>query len=231
MKSKIGLLLSHIHVKQNEMYKFDMLEQVLSNFRDFDKEFFIVVSGHGYKIPSSIQKNIQQLYWEKTIDNNEIGRGHPKFCIEGYKILLQNDIHTSIKMRACDVIGNEQLLHKLLEEQKLILTEQTCFQKRMIGDLLMLGNTQRMFELWTEHPWDYNKSGLYNLFDNAERLANKQNKTIREYLRNEAYYVHPNEIQWYTLENNWNNEKKCTNEEFSDKHLWGANRYPYYGGF
>ncbi len=231
MKSRIGLLLSHIHVRQNEMYKFDMLEQVINNFTSFDREFFVVVSGHGCEIPSSIKKNIQKIYWEETIDDNEIGRGHPKFCIEGYTILLQNDIHTSIKMRACDVINNEQLLYKLLKEQKLVLTEQTCFQKRMIGDLLMLGNTQRMLSLWTERPWDYNKSGLYNLFDNAERLANKQNKTIREYLRNEACYVHPNEIQWYTLENNWNNEKKCTNEEFSDKHLWGANRYPYYGGF
>ena len=231
MKNKIGLLLSHIHVRQNEMYKFDMLEQVVSNFRSFDREFFIVVSGHVCEIPTSISKNIQQTYWEETIDDNGIGRGHPKFCIEGYKILLQNNVHKSVKLRVCDVISNKQLLCKLLEEQKLVLTEQTCFQKRMIGDLLMLGDTQRMLELWTEHPWDYNKSGLYNLFDNAERLANKQNKPIKEYLRDEAYYVHPNEIQWHTFETNWNNKDKCINEEFSDKHLWGAGRYPYYGGF
>ena len=231
MKNKIGLLLSHIHVRQNEMYKFDMLEQVVRNFRSFDKEFFIVVSGHGCEIPHSIKKDIQQIYWETSIDDNEIGRGHPKFCIEGYKILLQNNIHMSVKLRACDIIGNEELLYKLLEQDSLILTEQTCFQKRMIGDLLMLGNTQRMFDLWTKHPWDYGKSGLYNLFDNAERLANKGGNSIQEYLKSNAHFVKPGEIKWYTLETNWNNKEKCTNEAFSDKHLWGAGRYSYYGGF
>jgi len=231
MKNRIGLVLSHLHVRESEIYKFDMLNQVIDTFRDFEKDFFIVVSGHGCEIPKYIQNKIEQSYWESTIDQNEIGRGHPKFCIEGYRILLQNNIPTSIKLRACDVISNKQLLYKLLEEQTLVLTEQTCFQKRMIGDLLMLGSTQRMFELWTEHPWDYSKSGLYNLFDNAERLANKRDKTIRQYLRSEAYYMHPSEIQWHTLETNWNSEKKCINEVFSDKHLWGAGRYPYYGGF
>ena len=150
MKNKIGLVLSHIHVRSDEMYKFDMLSLVIDTFRKFEKEFFIVVSGHGCEIPAHIANKIEQSYWEPTIDQNEIGRGHPKFCIEGYKILLQNDIQTSLKLRGCDVIGNENRLYQILSTQDLVVTEQTCFERRMIGDLLMLGNTRRMLELWTK---------------------------------------------------------------------------------
>ena len=231
MKNKIGLVLSHLHVRNNEMYKFDMLEYVIDTFRSFEKDFFIVVSGHGCEIPDNIKGKIQQTYWETDIDDNEIGRGHPKFCIEGYNILLQNGIQTSLKLRACDIIVNEKLLYNLLETQQLVVTEQTCLSKRMIGDLLMLGNTQKMLELWSTHPWDYGKSGLYNLFDNAERLASKEGLSSKEYLKQKAFYLTPDNIQWYTLETNWNIKESCLNEEFSNKHLWGAGRYPYYGGF
>ena len=41
MKNKIGLVLSHLHVRNNEMYKFDMLEYVIDTFRSFEKDFFI----------------------------------------------------------------------------------------------------------------------------------------------------------------------------------------------
>ena len=72
MKNRIGLVLSHLHVRESEMYKFDMLNQVIDNFRDFEKDFFIVVSGHGCEIPEYIQNKIEQSYWEPTIDLREI---------------------------------------------------------------------------------------------------------------------------------------------------------------
>ena len=101
----------------------------------------------------------------------------------------------------------------------------------MIGDLLMLGDTQMMLDLWTINPWDYNKSGLYNLFDNIESLADKQNMVVEEYLKKNVCYLNPEDIRWYDLEKNWNKQKRCLISEFSKKHLWGNEQYSYYGGF
>lgn len=228
MKSKTGLIFSHIHTRPNELYKFDMLKYAIEHFDNFYEDFFVVLSGHGVSPPKSILEKIDGLYWEKDIDNQQIGRGHPRMCIKSYEILLKNNINKSIKLRYCDVVGNEKLLYNLLNFHKLVITEQTCMQKNMIGDLLMIGNTKLMLDLWSSKPWDYNKSGLYNLFDNAAILDNN----TKDFLNKNAYYISPSAIEWYTLENNWDFENKTKAGPFSFNDLWGkANGYPYYGGF
>jgi hypothetical protein len=231
MKDKIGLVFSHLHVRDNEMYKFDILNEVVDTFRNYKKDFFIVVSSHGCRVPNCILDKVDDMYWEASIDGNEIGRGHPKFCVKGYELLIQNGISKSLKLRGCDLIGNESYLYDLLETQDLIITEQTCLQKRMIGDLLMMGNTQTMLDLWSINPWNYDKSGLYNLFDNAECLAQKQGIEVEQYLKQNAFYLKPEEIQWYDTEKNWDRKNNCFKSEFDSSHLWGFGQYPYYGGF
>ena len=231
MKNKIGIVLSHLHVRPSEVYKFDILNEVVNTFRNYEKDFFIVVSSHGCKVPKCILDNIDDVYWEPSIDENEIGRGHPKFCIKGYEMLMKNGINKSLKLRACDIVGNEKRLYELLNTKDLIITEQTCLQKRMIGDLLMLGNTKDMLDLWSTNPWDYSKSGLYNLFDNAEILAKQQNLTVDQYLRQKAFYLKPEDLGWYDVEKNWDRQNNCFKTEFNKSHLWGFGQYPYYGGF
>ena len=233
MKSeKLGLILSHIHVKDNDIYKFDILNYTIEYFNNLYEDLFIVVSGHGHEMPYYIQNKLDGLYWEETIDENEIGRGHPKFCIEAYKILIKNGIEKSLKVRSSDIITNKQLFYKLIDSENLILSEQTCLQRRMIGDLLMFGNTKTMYELWSNISWDYSKSGLYNLFDSIENLANDMNQSVEKYLKSNCFFVNPKEIGWHSIENNWNVRNKTPMHKFSDANLWGMQfTNAYYGGF
>lgn len=232
MLNKIGLIFSHLHIANNETHKFDILQTNIEYFREFLSNFFIVVSGHGMPLPERIMNKIDGHYWENTIDQEEIGRGHPKFCLKAYNIMIDNNIEKTLKLRASDFIGNKQVFCDMLQQEKLVITEQTSMQRRMLGDLLMFGSTKQALDLWGAQPWDYSKSGLYNLFDNAEILATSNNMTTQEYLQKNSTYVTPERIKWYTYENNWDLMRKKPKEEFSTKHLWGnIPGYPYYGGY
>jgi len=232
MINKIGLIFSHLHVADNEEYKFDILEANIQYFREFLSNFFIVVSGHGLSIPESIMSKIDGYYWENTIDHEEIGRGHPKFCIKAYNIMVNNNIEKTLKLRASDFIENKTMFCDMLRLENLAITEQTSTKNRMIGDLLMFGDTKRALQLWNTQPWDYSKSGLYNLFDNLEKIALEEKTTAKKYLKDNFTYVKPQDIRWYTYENNWDIANKKPIEEFSDKNLWGGiPKYKYYGGY
>ena len=232
MKETIGIVFSHIHVRPHEMYKFDMLDYCINHFDGFDLNVAFVLSGHGEEPPDSIRHKVDGIYWETEIDNREIGRGHPKFCIKGYEILLKNNIENSFKMRASDILTNEEKIINILKDGKVTVTEQTSIEKGMIGDLFMAGPTKKVLDFLTENPWDYNKSGLYNLFDNANSLAAKENNNIETFLRQRFSFVTPPQIGWMTLDNNWNQELKDIKEHWSKKHHWGhLQGYGYYGGF
>ena len=179
------------------------------------------------KVLEKSNKNVDAL-----VSVAESVSAHPKFCVNAYNIMIDNNIEKTLKLRASDFVGNKQLFCDMLQQEKLVITEQTSMQRRMIGDLLMFGSTKQALELWSAQPWDYSKSGLYNLFDNAEKLAASNNMTTRDYLQKNSTYVTPERIEWYTYENNWDLMKKKPKEEFSTKHLWGnIPGYPYYGGY
>ncbi len=231
MKDKIGLLFSHLHVRENELYKFNMLKYSIEHFKSFDSDFYIVVSGHGINPPDFITEQIDNMYWESEIDTNEIGVGHPKFCIKGYELLLHQGISKCMKLRGSDLITKEDKLLSALKTSKVTLTEQTSFDRGMIGDLLMIGTTTMVHDLWTKNSWNYKKSGLYNLFDNARSLC-ENHFDLHEQLKNKYNFLSPHEIGWMTLENNWNDQELNIIEPFSQKHLWGHMQgYGYYGGF
>ena len=188
--------------------------------------------GHGIKPPEYISNEVDCLYWEDDIDKTQIGFGHPKFCIKGCEILIENQIEKCIKLRAVDTIGNISMFYDLLDNNDLVLTEQTCLQRKMIGDLLMFGSTSSLLELWSASAWDYSKSGLYNLFDNATILASQKNMRIEEFLKTFSIFVSPHDIKWYTYDNNWDSQNSCPRTMFDTCHLWGASAgYQYYGGF
>tara|TARA_B100002019_G_C21271233_1_gene602431 strand:- start:1885 stop:2574 length:690 start_codon:yes stop_codon:yes gene_type:complete len=225
---KTGLLFSHFHVSENEHYKFDILKYNIDYFKSLDNNFFIVLCGHGYTPPSFITEKIDKLYWEDNIDHKEIGVGHPKFCIKGYNILLKNNIKYSIKLRGTDTITEKNLCYDLMQKYPINITEQTCINKKIIGDLLMFGETKSMLDLWEISPWDYNISGLYNLYNNAELIANKNKCSLNSLFK----FISPKKIGWYSLENNWDKLNKSLLGPLTEEHLWGIkNKYEYYGGF
>ena len=232
--NKLGIIYSHIHVRENETEKFDMLRFSVDYLKSKQSDLFIVLCGHGIEPPDFIKSCIDKIYWQNDIDTNEIGRGHPKFCINGYRILLENNINKSLKLRFCDIVDNITLVRNLLDNDsnRLVVTEQTCLSRGMIGDLLIFGDTKTIFDIWRYNPWDYSKSGLYNLYDNLKDYSSNESKNIKEFLELNASFVTPENVGWYTLENKWNKFEKKLNSKLDYQDLWGkAPGYDYYGGF
>jgi len=232
INKKTGLVLSHMHVREGEKYKFDMLNYVIDNM----KEHFgrIVLSGHGIRPEKHILDKVQGIYWEDNIDTREIGVGHPKFCIEAFQNMHDNGIQNLVKLRYCDLLKNIDGLQYLMGryKDKIIVSEQTSTKSGMIGDLFMAGNTKDVLELWTAKPWDYKKSGLFNLFDSVYLGANKADLDMDEYMSRIMFYVHPRDIMWATLEGSWDAANRKPSQKIDESCLWGAKQgYNYYGGF
>ena len=92
----------------------------------------------------------------------------------------------------------------------------------------MFGETKSMLDLWEISPWDYNISGLYNLYNNAELIASKNKCSLNNLFK----FISPKKIGWYSLENNWDKLNKNLLGPLTEEHLWGIkNKYEYYGGF
>ena len=72
-------------------------------------------------MPTSIKEKVDKFYWESSIDDNEIGRGHPKFCIKGYDLLIDNNIELCIKLRASDITLNTDKIITALDTRKICL--------------------------------------------------------------------------------------------------------------
>ena len=90
MNNKIGLVLSHVFVRKNEEHKWAWIEHSIDRHRNLH-DFFIILSGHGEPVPKHIIDKLDGLYWLQDIKEEEIGQGHPHFCIRGYEICLKNN--------------------------------------------------------------------------------------------------------------------------------------------
>ena len=198
----IGLLLSHIFVRPNEEYKFQWVQSALKKYLNLEENFFIVLSGHGIEPPKYITDNCNEVFWTTDIKENELGRGHPYFCIKGFELCKLNNCEFTLKNRAYDYIENKDIF-----KYDLIVSEQTDMKKNIIGDLFMYGKTDYLLDWWTKNPWDYSLNGLNNLYKNAS-----------ENFSNEAVFMNPEQAGWKTFEGN-------------SKDFWGKQMgYEWYGG-
>jgi len=121
---KIGLVLSHVYVREGERYKFDMINYVIGRMKRLGN-FFVVLSGHGPCLPTEqLSKQIDAIYWDGNVREEELGRGHPKFCIKGFEICKQNNIQKVVKLRAFDYLVNKDRFEDLVsQEAKIIVSE------------------------------------------------------------------------------------------------------------
>ena len=199
-----GLVLSHFFVEEeNFKDKYLWIEKAILENLKLQERFHIVLCGHGIYPPPKIVGLVQEVYWNDSVQTEEIGRGHPKFCIEGFKRCINAGCEFTLKNRAYDYIENDTLLKK----NDLIVTEQSSRDDCIIGDLLMYGETSYLLDWWTKNPWDYSVNGRTNLYRNAP-----------ENFYRKAVFVEPTNIGWKTYENDFND-------------YWGKDKgHIWYGG-
>ena len=142
--SKIGLILSHLFVREGEEYKFDMVDYVIKHHRNMNQDWCIVLAGHGPSTPpTAIREQVDHLIWNPIFQENEVGTGHPKLCVESLQYLNESGIHSTLKLRALDYIKDEQVLPSLHSlGKKALVSEQTSLSLNKIGDLFIFGDTQ-----------------------------------------------------------------------------------------
>ena len=85
-----GLLLTHFFVEEKDAStKYDWVEKAILKNLELNEKFYIVLSGHGVTPPKNIEALVDEIYWSEEILYEQIGRGHPNFCIEGFKLCQQ----------------------------------------------------------------------------------------------------------------------------------------------
>ena len=198
-----GLVLSHFYVEPEDAdRKYSWIKKAINKNLSLNKKFYIVLCGHGVTPPAEIKELVNEVYWEEDIFPEELGRGHPKFCIEGFKRCLKAGCEFTLKNRAYDYIENIEPLQK-----STLITEQSCLQQQIIGDLLMYGSTQYLFDWWNNSPWDYSLNGMKNLY----------NKLPENFYR-DLNFISAEEIGWKTYEDDSND-------------YWGKSKgYEWYNG-
>jgi len=199
---KIGLVLSHIFVRQGEEYKFDWVESALKKYKELNINFFIVLSGHGVQPPEKLSSLVDKVFWRDSVMENQLGRGHPYFSLEGFKMCDEASCKMTLKNRAYDYVTSKDFL-----DNNLVVSEQTSLSCKIIGDLFLYGNTKYLLQWWSKNPWDYSVNGLTNLYRNMPDDFLKQ-----------AVFKNPEELGWKTFEDN----SDC---------FWGHHKnYEWYGG-
>tara|TARA_R100000152_G_C6781573_1_gene216364 strand:+ start:3985 stop:4590 length:606 start_codon:yes stop_codon:yes gene_type:complete len=164
MKNKIGLVLSHTFVREGEDYKWEWIDNSIGKHRDIYDNFYIVLSGHGVTPPDYIIDKIDACYWDEHIQEKEIGRGHPFFCIKGYEACREAGCKKTLKNRATDWLENDSIL----DHDLAFCSTNTDLEKGLLGDLLIFGDTKELELLWNGRSWDYDIGcGLPNLYQNA----------------------------------------------------------------
>jgi hypothetical protein len=224
------VILSHFYVEKQEKHKFNILGHVVDYYKNLNA--YIIFSSHGEtEIPHKLQDKIDAIYWEQAIDRNELGRGHPKFCIKAFEMARERNFKKALKIRAEDILldtHQHKNLLSFLGDKKMILSEQTSFKDERIGDLFMFGEVSFMHELWTVLPWIYSRDGLYNLYKNFTKLSAKN--VPASYIENNCAFKSPQELSWVTVTDAWADGK--VDMQKLESCFWGRKKgFVYYGGF
>lgn len=190
MKNKIGLILSHIFVREGEDHKWEWIENSIDKHRGLYDNFHIVLSGHGEEPPDHIKRKVDAHHWENTIRERDLGQGHPHFCIIGYEICLAAGCEYTLKNRAFDWLEHD----KVINNELVFCSTNTDFSRNWLGDLLIFGKTKDMLKLWSCLPWDYGLvDGLENLYRNMNHL------NWKDKIKNESKMMSSEEMGWMTM--------------------------------
>ena len=191
MKNKVGLILSHFFVREGEGYKWPWVEKSIDKHRELYQDFHIVLSGHGQPPPAYILNKIDDLYWENQIKEIELGKGHPHFSIKGYEACFSAGCEKTLKNVAFNWLEHD----KAFDYDLVFCSTNTDFKRKLLGDLLIFGNTGMMLDLWSCRPWDYKlRDGLVNLYHNMTRKWGSE-----LWIKENAKFLSSKELGWITM--------------------------------
>jgi len=225
---KSCILLSHTFIRPNEIEKIDQVQFSVKHFRKNNPNSYIILTGHGLKPEESFQY-CDHVYWSDQIIETEINVGHPYLVNVGYDHAIDKGFTHVCKSRSDGIHLIEDLTsfsHECLDNKKVLITQQTRFHERHIGDLFLYGELEFLKKCWNIDKWFPTTTGLSsfanNFFDECEETDWIQALT------NNCSFKDIFSLKWVDFRNNWNALQYRTNEMINnqlldyEKYLWGT---------
>jgi hypothetical protein len=221
------ILLSHVFIRDSQSEKIEFVEFALQHWRQHNPSAYIVVTGHGNK--PDIEKYCDHMYWPSQINEKDINVGHPHLVNVGLAHIMQKGYKNVLKSRADTIHAIPNIVQhskNLLENKKLLVTQQTSIDRLEMGDLFLYGNTELMAESFNEDKWYPTKTGLRSLARIFLELC-KQEDWHSACIENLSF-VDIFNLRWIDFRNNWHTLKNKKNEMLNNnlvdehKYYWGA---------
>jgi len=237
------ILLSHIHVYGNELYKHSILSFALDHCRKNNPNDFIILTGHGVRPDEDILNKADHTIWKDEIDEMEIGRGHPKIVDLGVSYAIERGFKYIVKCRADSIIVIPDIVEHCIdilkiEDKEILVSLGTEKVKYGLGDLFVCCKPSLLKQAWRPDRWDYNKNGLQNFgigFLENLHYTYPAFEEWMKFLRSEVSYRDPINLGWvdllgphphdgskwkYFLQNH-TIESLINNEFNSELYVWG----------
>ena len=203
-------ILTHYFVRDHEHEKLEMIEFAIKHIKLNNPDKYIILAGHGKK-PKS--KFYDYIIWNKKINENDLGMGHPKLSfaalmhakLNGFKKVLKIPLYTIILDKNIDV-----MLDKFLNKKQLLITQETEIIRKRIGDLFMYGDIDFLIDLFDFKRWyelaDNGLDSFGKIFDEKLNSSNKFEwfELLKKYCEFENIY----NLKWIDLRVSWHNDLK-----------------------
>lgn len=225
------IILSHVFVRPDEHHKLQQIDFAVKHYRLHNPNSYIILTGHGL-LPSNETFDLCDfVHWDRIITEEEIGTGHPRSVNIGLNHATQNNFIWTFKCRADSVILRDSIdeyCFELLNGKRILLTQQTEFDRVHAGDLFMFGQTQFLRKCWDITNWYPTETGLTSFANNLLKACSRQSVDWIQCLLTYASFVDIFNIKWIDLGYNWDELKDKQAELLAnelkpfEKYLWGT---------
>ena len=179
-------IITQVHVPEYDVQgnldysqKLRLVEFGLKHLRAFNKNAYIILSGHGYRPCVDALSNCDHVIWnDKSEPLNEYGYviGMPaqyKYVSLALKQAIKKRFDRCLKTRGDCIIGIENITSycdQILdsENKMLLITQQTGIDR--MGDCFMYGSTEMLDAVWDGRQPMHDPDGLQNTAINFKRL-------------------------------------------------------------
>jgi hypothetical protein len=232
---KMCILLSHVHVYDNESYKHQIMEFAIDYFRKNNKNSYIILTGHGLKPKDSILNKYDHYIWTDYVDETEIGKGHPKDVSAGINHAIDSGFEYIFKCRADSIIMIPEIEQKCLEiinaeSKQMLVSYGTCSTDYWLGDLVLFSELKFLRKIWDDSKWDYSTNGLENFGKGLDREFKNKYINWMDLIKSTVSYRDPINLKWVDLlgphphkSDKWNTLKEIIEEDDFDfkPFVWG----------
>lgn len=195
------LLIAHISSDTMDQKDFIALFLTIKYFKLFNESIAIAIAGHGRnQLPTFILNLVDHLFWMPMHLQSEIGVGHPYTVGNALSKLKNLNYSFVFKVKSFNLPLIHNFIPKVLTlmqstSKSFMVTQQCCFQRRMLGDLFIGADIDDFILLWNTESWYPTKTGLISLGSNLVKLSKQTNSNFSFAFNELCLHLNINELQ------------------------------------